>query len=546
MSSISDAGDGWLPTFPPLESFSKLSAVVAVSSIAILLIFYLYASNRDPLGLKIPTYVLLEGAAIAQLLMGSPWLNRLVDVLLRRGPSPTYGITSGHHVVTSPALGSAVLKRPHEFLHNESGQWALQVRVFGTRDELRSTCNAIFDDLFAAVSKNLMQETHARKLVQSTYDLLGSLVPSMTSTAQPWLVNANPSSVADGSLDVDLYEMVRDFTTHVSIRMLAGTDFLNEYPNAATDLFAVDGAFTLFALGTPTWTPLPVIRGAVAARNRFLAQTKAFSERIEAVAIGTADMELQKRMQDVNGVFRDRSATYRRVQMSMEDRAGMEFALFWAFNGNTSPFVFWIIAYLYADRRLLARVREEIDPLISLVPGKGGSSILMDRIDSEGILQRCPLLKGTYFESFRLAHEPTSIRCIQQDFSVVDPTLPSDAPPLTLHKGTWLTVQRTVSQMDSSVYPEPNEFKPERFLREKDGNVKADYGLLRPWGEGASICKGRTFAEREVIIAVALIARCWDMQPVNGVWKVPGKVPGTGVYKPAARLRVRVLPREFD
>ena len=51
------------------------------------------------------------------------------------------------------------------------------------------------------------------------------------------------------------------------------------------------------------------------------------------------------------------------------------------------------------------------------------------------------------------------------------------------------------------------------------------------------------FAEREVLVAVALIARCWDMEAVDVAWKLPGKIPGTGVMRPAAKLRVRVKPR---
>ena len=339
-----------------------------------------------------------------------------------------------------------------------------------------------FEPLFGAVSKNLLQESHARRVVHGTYDLLCSLVPTLITAPAPWLVNIDYVANKDGSADVDLHQLTRDFTTHVSIRMLAGSDFLAKNPNFPTDLFTLDGAFPLFALGLPAWTPLAVIQNAVAARKRLLAQVESFSERIEAVATGTADSELQARLADVNGVFWDRAATYRKDDFPMPERGAIDLALFWAMNANTSPFVFWITAYLYADPKLLARVRAEVDPLISAPVAAQGQqdAPAIESLDAEGILTRCPLLKATYLETFRVAHGPSSVRYVEKDFSVADPALPKTAPPVRLRKGTFLTIPWTTQQCDSNIYPNPNEFRPERFLSEKDGEIKVGYGTLKP------------------------------------------------------------------
>ena len=543
MSTLSSSTTTWLPASFLPNDYLALKGVTAGLSIVTLLLFFLFPRSKTPPGYRIPNYVLLEGYAVAQLLMQGPWTRKLADLFLRRGQFPVYGFTSTHRVLSSPALAASVLRRPHALVHNDTAQWALQVRVFGTQEHLRTRVQAIFEQLFAAVSKHMLQESHARNLVHRTYDLLRSLVPNLTAAPAQWLLNANLTSNADGSVDADLYELVRDFVTHVSIRMLAGTDFLNAYPAISTDLFALDGAFTLLALGVPTWMPLSIMRDAVAARKRMLTEISALAERLEAVAMTSADKQLQARMRDVNGVFWERSAVYREAGLSIKDRGSLDLALFWAMNANTSPFVFWVVAYIYADKSLLVRLRAELDPLIDVSAAEAGKPAVVNRLDADGILSRCPVLKATYLESFRLAHEPTSLRCVQQDLSIPDPSLPKDAPPLLLRQGTFVTVPHTVQQFDDSLYPDPNEFRSDRFLSEKDGEVKVGYGSLKPWGDGSSICKGRTFAEREVLVAVATIVRLWDMEAVDGTWKLPSKIPGTGVVKPATKLRVRLRPR---
>ncbi|MCJ1323991.1 hypothetical protein MMC10_000653 [Thelotrema lepadinum] len=532
-----------------LEDLAISKGVTAASCIAIFLAIYLFLLSNVSKGIRIPKYVLLEGYAIAQLLMGASWLNKLANSLLRHGPSALYGFTSTHRVLSSPSLATTILRRPHAILNNDPAQWALTVRVFGSREHTRAELEPLFESLFGAVSKHLLQESHARSLIQNTYSLLCSLVPTFTtiSTSAPWLVNANPHPNRDGSISLDLYPAIRDFTTYVSTRMLAGSDFQSTYPSFPTDLFALDSAFTLLALGLPTWTALPLVRNAIAARKRLLSQLEAFAERIEAAATGTATSELQDRLKDVNDVFWDRSGIYHKAGLPLVDRASADLGLFWALNANTSPFVFWVVARLYADASLLARVREEIDPFVIVTKNadgtQNGAPFVVDSLDAEAILTRAPLLKATYLETFRLAHEPTSLRYVADDFSISDPSRPKDAPPLSFRKGTFLTVPHIVQQYDPAIYPDPNEFQPERFLSEENGKLKAGSGSLKPWGEGGGMCKGRMFAEREVLVAVTLVVRFWDVEADGGELRMPGKIPGTGVVRPKSGLRVKMRAR---
>ena len=114
-----------------------------------------------------------------------------------------------------------------------------------------------------------------------------------------------------------------------------------------------------------------------------------------------------------------------------------------------------------------------------------------------------------------------------------------------LKSGTWISAVHAVLQKDSSVYPEPEKFIPDRFLEsdKENGNKVARYGKLRPWGTGPGMCKGRIFAEKEILGIAAAVIALWDIEPVSKVWKVPAMRPGTGVNRPVHDVRVIIKKR---
>uniref|UniRef100_T1ID31 Uncharacterized protein n=1 Tax=Rhodnius prolixus TaxID=13249 RepID=T1ID31_RHOPR len=72
---------------------------------------------------------------------------------------------------------------------------------------------------------------------------------------------------------------------------------------------------------------------------------------------------------------------------------------------------------------------------------------------------------------------------------------------LTIDKGTKIVIPALTLQMNPSVYPEPELFKPERFsFEEKNTNLK-----WLPFGEGPRKCLGMRFAQIEMRCMVARI-----------------------------------------
>jgi cytochrome P450 len=55
---------------------------------------------------------------------------------------------------------------------------------------------------------------------------------------------------------------------------------------------------------------------------------------------------------------------------------------------------------------------------------------------------------------------------------------------------------------DPSVYPEPDAFRPERFL-DPDGSLREDPILTSAFGYGRRICPGRHFVDATLFITVA-------------------------------------------
>ncbi len=63
---------------------------------------------------------------------------------------------------------------------------------------------------------------------------------------------------------------------------------------------------------------------------------------------------------------------------------------------------------------------------------------------------------------------------------------------------------------DPEAYPEPDEFKPERFLNE-DGTVRDDPALSLVFGIGKRICPGRHLVEAIIFIVASSILSVFNV-----------------------------------
>ena len=93
--------------------------------------------------------------------------------------------------------------------------------------------------------------------------------------------------------------------------------------------------------------------------------------------------------------------------------------------------------------------------------------------------------------------------------------------------GTRIFPSAYLAQRNPAVFPEPERFRPERFLEGKSYE-----GSYFPFGFSPRTCVGKHFVTRQMILITSTLIRHLDLAPAPGY-----------VAKPARRL-VLVLPRE--
>lgn len=84
---------------------------------------------------------------------------------------------------------------------------------------------------------------------------------------------------------------------------------------------------------------------------------------------------------------------------------------------------------------------------------------------------------------------------------------------------------------DPVMYPEPDIFKPERFIN-LDGSLREDPVLAASFGFGKRICPGRHLADATLFIAIASLLSVFNITKGSGTDGGPDMYPfrGHGVW----------------
>lgn len=82
-----------------------------------------------------------------------------------------------------------------------------------------------------------------------------------------------------------------------------------------------------------------------------------------------------------------------------------------------------------------------------------------------------------------------------------------------LPPGTLVATQAWSAHRNPSVFPSPESFLPERWLETGDnqGQLEAMNRHMMPFGTGSRVCGGQNLAQMALRIAIAAIARNFDV-----------------------------------
>jgi cytochrome P450 len=107
--------------------------------------------------------------------------------------------------------------------------------------------------------------------------------------------------------------------------------------------------------------------------------------------------------------------------------------------------------------------------------------------------ERFPYIEAVFKESLRMYPPvPLTIREAERELSLGQYAVPA---------GTYLAVSVYGLQRDPRYWPDPDVFRPERFLQGGDASKEA----YMPFGEGTRSCVGQRYAWQEAVLAFVRI-----------------------------------------
>lgn len=468
-------------------------------------------------------------------------------------------------MITSPSLASQVWRQRSNTMSSQEFLIFVMDRFFGQGKQFR---NALRDTKFLKemhTGLNLLQkEPQLTDLIRVTKREVELELPNLSTFLpgeidQPeWERSANSVLVAAGVVEVDIFPLLRNFVGNVATKVLMGEGLLKNHPNLLNDIWTLDSRMNDFYMGMPFF--MPHMSGPYAARFRILRALTDWSHNYQKVLKGEDADYMWGEMSDVSDIMKVREKMFVDYGLKPSQCAAAELSVLWVMNVNANSIIYWLLMHILADPVLLTKILKETSPYIKITYSNPDDPDFIApepprlRIDLESLLTKCPLLNSAYWETLRIDSYAWGYSELLADITLTsdpDNTNPTQKQQTyTLRKGEYVAIPTGAHHTDPRAFPDPQKWIPDRFLSE-------DAPQIRPFGGGTTMCKGRLFAEREVLMIVAALVNMYDFEAApghaGGVGSIDGrggiKVPRhasethSGTYAPengGGRVRVRV------
>ena len=191
---------------------------------------------------------------------------------------------------------------------------------------------------------------------------------------------------------------------------------------------------------------------------------------------------------------------------------------------TTAHTLSFTVGALGLNPRVFQKARQEVDRVWQI----------HKEINSKS-LKELTYIQGVIKEAMRLYPVSNgSTGCVAMRDTVIE--------GIHIPKGTRISWSILAAGRDPQEYPQPDEFLPERWLKDQQGNTKPLTMLV--FGSGPHRCLGESLAMLEATVMLALLLRYFDWELVNGRTSLEQLGQNLTVF-PQDRMPVRFKVREL-
>jgi hypothetical protein len=248
---------------------------------------------------------------------------------------------STYKVVWTPSLINSVFE--NSTLNIEKVRWSLLTRFFGADRRRKHEYTNAHPDASACLHNGLLEGEGPSQtpLTAALKSRIQECMPNLVSFSES-IVDQNEWERAACSLvkpkyghdspsvEVSLFTLIRNFTGHVVLPTLVGSEFLQAYPSTLDDLWDLDGGFKYMILGLPRLLGIPSLTRAHVARRRLLSAMDSFHRGLDMNAAGDESEQPWRDLSDVGEMMTERSAVWSKRCTSRAIKASCDLSLLWA------------------------------------------------------------------------------------------------------------------------------------------------------------------------------------------------------------------------
>jgi cytochrome P450 len=315
------------------------------------------------------------------------------------------------------------------------------------------------------------------------------------------LARALPAGAAEGEVGMD--DLFSRVAMDVILRTLFGEQ-LQGQAEAAMHATRVMGETAMremfFPVTLPDWLPLPGKAAKRQALRTLHGLVRGHIDKRRAAAGPQEGDDLLARLL----ALRDEDSGEGLSDQALFDQCIVSFQ---AGHETSATALLWWSRLLAAHPQAAARAREEVD------------AVLARRAPDAQDMAALPWLTATLKEAMRL-YPPIAGLMTRRTLREIT------VGGWTLAPGTLLYVTPWVLQRDRRWWPQPEQFRPERFL---PGAPEVPRGAYIPFGVGPRVCLGQHFAMLEMTIVATMLLQRYELA-------LP---PGTPEPEPVLQVTLR-------